>query len=124
MIEPRRATIPVTLDLPWEIAELVVLHGPALIAALEYAVRERHAVVVQDAEAKARTEEACEAQLVEWDRLADRAIREISRRMNGQGQRKSVLKQLAAEWGMSAVDLDRIIRVHRRRRVLPKREKK
>ena len=123
MIEPRRATIPITVSLPWEIARLIVEHGPALIAALEYAVRERDSVVVQDAEAKARTEESCEAQLVEWDRLADRAIREISRRVNGPGQRKSVLKQVAAEFGMSPVDLDRIIRVHRRRRVL-KREHK
>lgn len=46
MIEPRRATLPVTIDLPWEIAELVVQHGPALIQALETAVRIRQVVVM------------------------------------------------------------------------------
>lgn len=116
MIEPRRATIPVTIDLPREIAELVVLHGPALLRALEAAVRVRHVVVAADATAKVETDARCDAQIAEWRKLAEECEAEMRRRSNNSrpsyAYRAALIAQLARERGMKPVDLERIIRVH------------
>lgn len=111
MIEPRRATVPVTINVPWEIAALIVEHGPALIQALAAAVRVRDAVVVADTAAKSETDAACDAQRLAWQSLANDVMREVSRRSNRPGQRRAIVRQIAAERGMKVPDLERILRV-------------
>lgn len=112
MIEPRRATLPIVLELPWEIAELVVQYGPAFLRDLERAVGQRQEVVTRDAASKITTAAACEAQILEWRKLAGECLAEIQRRSNGPGQKRVIIKQLAAERGVSPQLLMTIIKIH------------
>ncbi len=126
MIEPRRARVPLNLEVPWEIADLVAAHGPALIQLAEFAllhapallellqenVLQRHRVVSADIVAKSETEATCNAQIAEWRCLAADCLAEIGRRSNGPGQHRSIIKQLAAERGVTPQFLQTIIKVH------------
>jgi len=121
MIEPRRATIPVTINVPWEIADLIVQYGPAVIEAFRSAVSARQVVVASDAEAKEQTDRACDDQRAAWQALVEEVWSEIQRRANHPSQRKVIIKQIAAERGMSHVDLERLVRVYAKHRIVKRK---
>ncbi len=108
---PYGPTCKVTLDLPWDVAELLVKHGPGLLNVIGAAVKARKAETHHHKEVGAFLDKQCEDNKAEWAALALHCEAEIARRSNGPGQRSSVVKQLAAELKVTASFINSICRV-------------
>ncbi|MEQ8736395.1 MAG: hypothetical protein RIC29_15835 [Rhodospirillaceae bacterium] len=102
----------VTLDLPWEIAEVLAEHGPQLIAVIQEAVGQRSKETERCAQVAEKVSETAEANKARWAALADICHREIDRRSNGPGQKDSILKALASELGHDFQFLKSVCRIY------------
>lgn len=110
MIEPRSNICTITLQLPWEVAEALVRHWPGIIGPIQAALTQREDNARFDASLKAATDAQCETNILEFKKLAAYCRAEIERRSNGPGQKKAVLKQIAAERGVNMTYLEQIMR--------------
>lgn len=110
MIEPRSGLCTVTLQLPWEVAEALVRYWPGIIGPIQTALAQREENARFDARLKAATDAQCEANIVEFKALAAYCRSEVERRSNGPGQKKAILKQIAAERGVNVTYLERIMK--------------
>lgn len=98
----------VTLDLPWEVAEALADHGIAIIAAIQAAVRARKEDAALGQVRRAETEQQCDQNREDWIALAQKVQAEVDRRSNGPGQRPAIVRQLAAQYGVSVQHLNTI----------------
>lgn len=110
-LSPHPNICKVEIELPWEIAKLVAIHGPAFIAAITQAVGVRIEDQKAEDEKSLRITEECNRVQRERAALARECIAELNRRANGPGQRRTIIKQLAVEYGIDASSLTMIIDV-------------
>lgn len=110
---PYGNTCRVEVELPWEIADLIVEHGPSLILAISSAVSDRKRSAERQEYEKAKLRATWAERKAETLVFGEKVQSEIVRRTNGPGQRPVLIKQLAAEYGYSAKELSSILRVYR-----------
>lgn len=110
VIEPRSGLCTITLRLPWEVAEALVRHWPGIIGPIQTALAQREENARFDARLKAATDAQCDANVAEFKMLAEYCREEVSRRSNGPGQKRAILKQIAAEQGVTVSHLATILK--------------
>ncbi|MEQ9111496.1 MAG: hypothetical protein RIF37_08775 [Rhodospirillaceae bacterium] len=112
-INPYGHVCRVEIDLPWEIAELLVDQGPRLILAISDAIGDRKRDAERQENRTAKIKADCDTRKAETLKIGAEAESEITRRSNGSGQRNRIIKQLASEYGYPAYELNSIIRAYR-----------
>jgi hypothetical protein len=101
------------VELTWEQARALYEFVPALLAVLGPALSERSDASERQATARKVMEAHHAAQKAEWAALAADCEKEIQRRSNnGPSARRTLIKQIAAERGMSTELLSSILRVY------------
>lgn len=113
LINPYGSTCKVELELPWEQAEFIVEHGPSIIRSIKEALEARKAELQSNETTRQLVTENSEKLSAEYAALSEKAEIEIARRANAPGQRRLIIKQLAAEYGLTAPTLERILKVQR-----------
>lgn len=98
------------LELPWELAEQLRPYLAEWLSALSGAVDARTVENAARVERRAQTDRECEENRANWRALAQACEAEIKHRANHPGSRRTIIRQLAAEQGLSASFLSTIIR--------------
>lgn len=109
-IDDRPNICTVQLDIPWEVAEALIQHWPGIIGAIQTAISRRRDAEKLAAGQREAVEAACASNIAEWRALAAEFHAEAARRANGPGQKRSIVKQLAAERGMKVSFVEQIMR--------------
>lgn len=112
-VYPYGNTCRVEFDLPWEDADLIVEHGPQLISAISIAINDRKRSAERQAYEKENLKAECAGRKAETLRIGAEAYAEVLRRTNGPGQRQTIVKQLASEYGLPAYELKSILGAYR-----------
>jgi len=112
ILNPYGNTCKVTLDIPWDLAETLVAHGPQLIEIIKQALDTRKEEARDNHKVKEVLDKQCEDNRAAWAALAEQCEAEIAKRSNAPGQRRQILKQLAAEYKVAFPFLDSICRVY------------
>jgi len=107
-------TCTLEIELTWEAAQVVYELAPVLLAALGVALRQRKDQAGHRTSERARILQASEENKARWQSMADECAAEIQRRANSPSAKSGLIRQLAAERGVTPDFLRRILRVYRR----------
>lgn len=99
------------LELPWELAEQLRPYLADWLAALNGTLDARAVENAARVERRAVTDRECEENRANWRALAQACEAEIKHRANHPGSRQTIIRQLAAEQGLSVSFLNTILGV-------------
>src|SRR5579883_1264908 len=115
-LDPASDVCHAEFDFPCDVARTIVPELTPALATLTLALEHRREHEEQQERARQRTAKACADNIQEWDALAAWCEEEIARRSNGRGQRRALIRQLAAEKKVTVVFLDQITKAYRSKR--------
>ncbi len=78
-LKPRSPFLTVEIDMPWEVAELIVAGGPGILKAIGQALGRRKVELAEDGQSTTRQHQGFEDEKAEWSALAARTEAEIAR---------------------------------------------
>jgi len=100
------------IELTWDVAQALYDAGPALITALGQVLRQRQVERAARVEASARLDRELAENKAQWSAMAAECAAEIARRANSPSAKSGLIRQLAAERGVTVGFLRTVLRVY------------